>query len=377
MHVFLLATAYGSAFDLTSYDQQAYAVTHGLNVYDYTARYPYPPVWIWIVDAVARLAPLVGIPFHVAIKLPASLADVAVAALLFEYVRARRGWVLFALLPAALYALNPIPALISAAHGQFDGLPVFFTLLAFHLRDRDRRWSLALSALSLGVAIALKAYPALLVPFLALTAPPGRKVTTLGLTAAPLAVATGIYVLAAGYSPAMVTHVLGYLSTTSMGWRLLTQGAGIPAALIIAAWITSDLLVMVFATLVPWLLFGRRAVLGVAATFALFLTIAPQASVQYLLWGLPFFCLMTTFGTVIYSAVGTLMLVVFYATSEPLALPWSLSSATVDALQRGYTYAVALVIAASAMMLVIALFKNQLANRASTFTSMTTSPTVV
>ena len=46
IHVFLLETTYGSAFDMASYDQQAYAATHGLNVYEYTARYPYPPVWI-------------------------------------------------------------------------------------------------------------------------------------------------------------------------------------------------------------------------------------------------------------------------------------------------------------------------------------------
>ena len=69
------------------------------------------------------------------------------------------------------------------------------------------------------------------------------------------------------------------------------------------------------------------------------------------------------------------MLMAFYAISEPLALPANLSSAWLDALRSGYPSLVALVIGASAMMLVIALVKNQLAKRESTFTSMSTSPT--
>lgn len=377
IHGYLLVGAYGSDFDLESYRQQAYAVTHGLNVYDYTTRYPYPPVWIWIVGAVAEIAPWFGVPFHMAIKVPGSIADLATVLLLFHYVRARHGWVLNALLPAALYALNPISAFISAAHGQFDSLPVFFTLLAFHLRDREYKGAVELAALALGVAIALKAYPALLVPYLALTAPAGRRLTTLGVSAAPVLLAMAIYSVAAGYSPAMLTHVIGYLSTTAMGWRIFTEGMALPATAVIVAWIASDLLTMVFAAVGPWLLFRRSAVPGAAATFALFLLIAPQASVQYLLWGLPFFCLMTSAGTIVYSAVGSLMMFVFYATREPSVLPVSVPARQVGSLISSYPTVAALVIAASGMMLVIALSKAQLPRRESTLSSMTTSATVV
>lgn len=329
------------------------------------------------MDAIARIAPSLGVPFHVAIKLPGSIGDLATVLLLFHFVRARRGWGPYALVPAALYALNPIPAMISAAHGQFDSLPVFFTLLAFHLRDRERKGAVELAAVSLGIGIALKAYPALLVPYLALTAPAGRRMTTLGAAAMPVLLAMVVYVLAAGYSPAMLTHVIGYLSTTAMGWRIFTQGAALPAALLIAAWIASDLLTMIFAAVGPWLLFPRQAVLGAAVTFAFFLTVAPQASVQYLMWGLPFFCLVTTTGTVIYSAVGAVMMLAFYATREPSVLPVPVPAPVVTSLDGSYSAFAALVIAANAMMLVIAPFKAQLARRESTSSTMTTSPTVV
>lgn len=377
VHGYLLIAAYGSDFDLESYRQQAYAVTHGLNVYDYTARYPYPPVWIWVVGAIAEIAPWFGMPFHVMIKVPGSIGDLAIVLLLFHYVRARDGWVLHALGPAALYALNPIPALVSAAHGQFDSLPVFFTLLAFHLRDRESKGAVELAAVSLGVGIALKAYPALLVPFLALTAPQGRRVTTLGICAAPVLIAMAIYAAVAGYSPAMLSHVVGYLSTTAMGWRIFTSGSVLPATLVIVAWIASDLVTMVFAALGPWLLFRRRAVPGAAAIFALFLLIAPQASVQYLIWGLPFFCLMTAAGTIVYSAVGAVMMFAFYATREPSVLPVSVPAPMVGSLVSSYATIAALVIAASLMMLAIALTRAQLPRRESTLSSMTASATVV
>lgn len=375
IHVVLLITTYGSAFDLDSYSQQAFAVTHRLNVYEYTTRYPYPPVWIWIVGAVAGSAPMVGLPFHVAIKIPATLADLAVVALLFEYVRARRGWVSWTLGPAALYALNPVPALISAAHGQFDSLPVFFTLLAFHLYDRGHRRSLDLAALALGVAIALKGYPALLLPFLALTAPAGRKAWTFGMALIPVGLAFAIYAIAAGYNSEMLTRVIGYTSTPAMGWTLFAPDLNLPLAIRAIAWLGSDLLILVFATLVPWLAFGRNGVLGAAATFAFLYLVVFRASVQYLLWGLPFFCLVTSGGAIIYSLSATAMLLAYYVVSDPLALPESLATSTFAAFQAGYQACAASVIAAGALLLTITLFKSRDAKNVLASTPKSTAPT--
>jgi hypothetical protein len=368
-HLYLLNATYGSTFDLTSYSQQAFAVTHRLNVYDYTIQYPYPPVWIWIVGAVAKLAPVVSLPFHVAIKVPATLADLAIVVLLFEYVRARRGWVVWTLVPAALYALNPVPALISAAHGQFDSLPVLFMLLALHLHDRGRMGSLDLAALSLGVAIALKAYPALLLPYFALTAPPGKKVRTFGIALVPTALAAAIYVLAVGYSPAMLTHVIGYTSTAAIGWRMLLLDPKVPLELVVVAWLGSILLILVFATLVPWLVFGRRSMLAAASTFGFFFTVIFRASVQYLVWGLPFFCLVAPIATIVYSASATAMLLSFYATEDPLILPENVPTSVLGLLQSVYGLCVALVIASSALMLATTLVKNRAAIR-----TLTTPP---
>jgi hypothetical protein len=360
---------------MESYSQQAFAVTHGLNVYEHTTRYPYPPVWIWIVGAIAGLAPMLGLPFHVAIKIPAALADLAIVTLLFEYVRARRGWVLWTLGPAALYALNPVPALISAAHGQFDSLPVLFTLLAFHLHDRGHRGSLEAAALALGLAIALKGYPALLLPFFALTAPAGRKVWTFGLALVPIGLAFAIYAIAAGFDPEMLTRVIGYTSTPAMGWTLFAPDFNLPLAIRAVAWLGSDLLILVFATLVPWLVFGRERVLGAAATFAFFYLVAFRSSVQYLLWGLPFFCLVTGAGALAYSLAATAMLLAYYAVSDPLALPGNLGAAMAAAMQALYQACVAAVIAAGGLLLALTLFKNRDANRVPASTSAAAAPT--
>jgi hypothetical protein len=363
IHVYRLAPTSGSRFDLEAYSLQAFAATHRLNVYEYTARYPYPPVWIWIAGAVAELAPLVGLPFHIAIKMPATLADLAIVVLLFEYVRSRRGWVVWTLVPAGLYALNPVPALISAAHGQFDSLPVLFMLLALHLRDRPG--NLDIAALSLGVAIALKAYPGLLLPYLALTAPVGRKVRTFGLALVPIGVAAVIYILAVGYSPAMFTHVAGYISTTAMGWKELISDLGIPVMVLLVLWIGSLVLMLVYATLVPWLVFGKRAILATASVFAFFYTTLFQGGIQYLVWGLPFFCLATTIGTIVYSLSATAMLLAFYAKYDPTVLPNDLPAGTLAMLQAGYAYRAALVIGSSALVLLMTLVKNQSAKRTS------------
>ncbi|HSP08103.1 MAG TPA: glycosyltransferase 87 family protein [Candidatus Dormibacteraeota bacterium] len=370
MHGYLLEATYGSRFDIEAYSIQAFAATHHLNVYDYTLRYPYPPVWIWIVGAVAELAPSVGLPFHVAIKLPATLADFAIVLLLFEYVRARRGWVPWTLVPCGLYALNPVPALIAAGHGQFDSMPVFFMLLAFHLQDRDRRHSLELAALSLGVGIALKAYPALLLPYLALTAPAGRKLWVFGIALVPVSVASAIYIAAEGYSPAMILHVIGYFSTADMGWTQLTSYVGLPRTVLVDLWLGSDLLILSFATLVPWLVYRNRTILGTAATFAFFYMVVFRASVQYLLWGLPFFCLVTTTGSAIFSLAGAGMLLAFYTTSDQGALPPSLPPALQDFLKAGYPVFAASVIGAGALLAAITLrYNSQATKRISAATS--------
>ena len=302
----------------------------------------------WLGDAT-------HLPFNVAVKLPGTLADLVIVVLLFEHVRSREGWTGKALLPAALFALNPVPALISAAHGQFDALPVLFSLLAFHLRLREGKGALEFAALALGVGIALKAYPALLLPYLALTAPSGRKVWTFAVALIPVGVASAVYVVAAGYSSAMVTHVIGYPSTAAMGWVLFTQYVHLPLPVLVAVWLGSDVAIIAFATLVPWLALRKFVVNGASSVFAFFYAVVFRASVQYLVWGLPFFCLVSWLGTVVYSAAATTMLLGYYATDDQLALPTGLPAVVITWLQAAYDVRAALVILSGALLVGLSL----------------------
>jgi hypothetical protein len=175
LHAWLIASSPGAFFDIVSYRIQAATVFDHQNVYAVTERYPYPPVWIWIVAGLRGLATLIQVPFDALVRAPATLGDLGIGVVLYGYARDRIGAGWRALTPSALYLLNPAVLLISAAHGQFDSLVILFVLLAFYLRGpyHNRRWFSA--ALALGIAIALKGFPILLLPYLALTTPSLRE----------------------------------------------------------------------------------------------------------------------------------------------------------------------------------------------------------
>jgi hypothetical protein len=112
-------------------------------------------------------------------RLPGVAGDVAVSLLLYSLAerRSRGGAALNAgadhwrseqagLLAGLGWALNPLAALISAAHGQFDSLALALLLLAawqleYARQPRAELWA----ALCLAVAIALKTWPLAFLPF--------------------------------------------------------------------------------------------------------------------------------------------------------------------------------------------------------------------
>ncbi len=67
-----------------------------------------------------------------------------------------------------LWLFNPISLYVIYVLGNFDIVPVFFTCLSLYLVKKQRY---SFSALSLGIAISLKAYPVLFLPFIILRPP--------------------------------------------------------------------------------------------------------------------------------------------------------------------------------------------------------------
>lgn len=146
--------------------------------------FPYPPLtYLVLGGTMAVLRPLYGEAFPAAIslpyqefavqpsvplwlflyKLPLLLADAGIAAALAFLGRTAPQ----RLRLAALWALNPIPIVVTYLFGQFDVLPALFVVLAWLRVSRGRPVS---GALALGLSAAFKIYSVLLIPIYALIA---------------------------------------------------------------------------------------------------------------------------------------------------------------------------------------------------------------
>jgi hypothetical protein len=94
-------------------------------------------------------------------KLPLAIADVAIGILVGRLTYLFTGKVKLERVAMALYLFNPYAVFVSSIYNQFDSLPSLFCMLALFFFLKGRK---DLSALSLGVAIAFKEYPVILLP---------------------------------------------------------------------------------------------------------------------------------------------------------------------------------------------------------------------
>lgn len=126
--------------------------------------YSYPPVWLLVVAATYAASGANSAPTWAAvgaIKAPIVVADVLVAVWIYRLSRAvgvgeRRSQTL-----AIAYALNPVAVFISGVWGMFDPIAVLFALVALELLIKGR---FTASGVALGLGIATKLFPILLLP---------------------------------------------------------------------------------------------------------------------------------------------------------------------------------------------------------------------
>jgi hypothetical protein len=170
----------GASYDMESYRRVASTLWEGRALYGDPAllgRYPYFPAWAILASALKGLSMLTSLPDTLCFKIPGLLGDLGIVFLLFlimerlslkpllhsapkPFWQGRPFWAGLA------YAANPVSILISAGHGQFDSLVLFFVLLAaWHFEFSQAPLSDFYSALSLSAAIALKTWPVFLLPF--------------------------------------------------------------------------------------------------------------------------------------------------------------------------------------------------------------------
>ncbi len=307
----------GADYDIASYAIQAQSVLTHHNIYVFTDRYPYPPVWVWLVALAQWIANATWLPFVWLARLPGILGDALIVALLH---RAKGNKA------ALFYAVNPVAILITAGHGQFDGLVM--ALVAAAWASRQRQGS-AWAALALGGAIALKGYPVLLLPAL-LAGAPGwkRRALLTGLALTPLLISALVYSAFFGLEPAMASHVLGYVSPIAFGWRLIFNTLLLPLRMMNVSVSLSALPSLARLLILAWplLLLWRRQRWPLEqhwqAVFLGFYALSPGISVQYLLWVIPLLALGDLRDGWRYTTLSAAGIVCYYLGNFPGAVPW-------------------------------------------------------
>ena len=195
----------GATFDIDSYRLVTDALLSGQEVYvAAVGRHPYLPFQMYVMGAMASLATATGLPYVVAIKLPAVLADVALTGLIYRMVvdggagrRQGRDWAAYL---ALLYALNPVSLLVSSYHGQFEAITLLLLAASLWLFERRRAGA---SGAALGLAILNKTWPIAFLPVVLMRLSSWRaRLGYAALAVAIPALAVVAYLLAYDASPA-------------------------------------------------------------------------------------------------------------------------------------------------------------------------------
>jgi hypothetical protein len=269
----------------------------GRNVYASEIRYPYFPGWLAIEMAVYQLSVQWRLPFWAAVRGAIVVGDTLLCFALWwaagrAWGPARGRWA------ATLYSLNPIAILVSGYHGQFDALPSLFSILGagFLIGRRPRAVP---AGLLLGVAMALKPFPALLVPVF-------MRAPGLSLAARALVGGLAVGVVGAVTAPYLLADALGVVQNIGGYGGLNDQGLG---GLMRALWLAraSNLYLpgafggeisattrwLALAAIGLSFLLTLRAPVprAAAAVYLAFLSFFGGVSTQYLLWPLPWLLL--------------------------------------------------------------------------------------
>lgn len=254
-----------------------------------------------------------GLPFAFWIKVPAILADLAVALMLNAM---RRGGERL----ARAYLINPVTFLLSVYHGQLHTVATAGVVLALWASDRQRFW---LSGLALGLAASVRHYFGILIVPLLMTSRMGRVplLVSFGLvgflTNAPL-ISQAYHVQLA--APHWHHGAWGYTMLFLQGPRLL-ELCGLRGAASLTE--TLDRVFHTYGPAVYWVWavvfcgwVWRRSVQGRLADLwrvALFFcvghyTISPGFGVQWLIWSLPLWLVVNRREAIGYSALAGLFI---------------------------------------------------------------------
>ena len=229
--------------DLSAWRDAGELLAAGRNPYLITPFFSWPPVWIQVVYVLQRVGSALGISllWLIPIFLIATESALIVALLWLLRdlgCRRRRTLVLLGI------ALNPVCVILVCQHGNFDVLVGLLVLLSVGSLVRFQRFRVSddwlLACLWLGLGIALKSVPVLLLPLLLSGSRPlSRRVRCVGAVLALGPTIYGLGVLHVFRAANVRMQILGYRSVSGWfgvtGWFHLwagTPGSSFTASLL-------------------------------------------------------------------------------------------------------------------------------------------------
>lgn len=141
------------------------AVLSGRNPYIDLDFNSYPPLAIFIEVTSLILSSILQLPFVFVFKFWPNLADFITAFLIYKILIRLKSRPLVAAFWSLVYLLNPVSIIISSAHGQIDSITSMFIILSvYFLTFFSAEKYFYLSAICLGIGIAVKPNPVMLIP---------------------------------------------------------------------------------------------------------------------------------------------------------------------------------------------------------------------
>lgn len=152
--------------DIHTLKEMGELALNGTNPYLALSYNAYPPLALLIEEATIIISQFTDQPFFILIKIWPNLADIAISLIIYLFLIKEGVKKLHSSLISLAFFLNPISIIISAAHGQIDSIPTLLVVLSIFVLTRKKfRFYLTLGALLLGLAIAIKSNPLILLPF--------------------------------------------------------------------------------------------------------------------------------------------------------------------------------------------------------------------
>ncbi|MEJ3651989.1 glycosyltransferase family 87 protein [Actinomycetes bacterium KLBMP 9759] len=291
----------------------------------FAAQYNHPPLTSMLLAYVAWLADHGFGTLPYLIRVPASVADVATAWLVFGIVRSYRAVHLAGLAGLAV-AVSPALVVISGFHGNTDPVFVVFALLAVYLVAV--RGSSVGGGFAFAAAVSIKLVPVVLAPLmLVLLIRAGwRALFAFVVGAAALAVPLWGPLIVAAW-PEFSANVLGYQGIALREWGLpqFLTWVRAPGRLIELVVGPGRFVVLLLSAVVPaYLVWRRPAAVGPAVGVALgaFLLLSPAFGMQYVVWPLAAAYLVGNVVATVYNVTASMFVLAVYSDWNGVDAPW-------------------------------------------------------